>query len=215
VAGESLNEPLVRSHREYAAINRMDGPSFAGRLQELLGAYDPDVTAVQLNLLDSHDTPRALSILGGDRAALELGVALQATLPGAPCIYYGDEVGVQGGIDPDSRRAFPWDQSRWDHVLLESVRGSIAARRAHPELRSDEVTVTATVDGAVAYRRAGLAVAVNSGAEPVSLALGDGTAGELVHVVGRARDGGTDVASVDGGLHVTLPARSGAIVRVG
>jgi len=89
-AGDALNEPLVRSHNEYARIGRLDGAAFAARLSELLSIYDPAVVAVQLNLLGSHDTPRALSIVGGDRRAMELAVTLQATLPGAPCIYSGD-----------------------------------------------------------------------------------------------------------------------------
>src|SRR5262249_35908155 len=113
-AGRSLNEPLVRRHDQYRSITHLDGAHLAARLGELLGAYAPETTAVQLNLLGSHDTPRVLSLLGNDREALELAVLLQATLPGAPCIYSGDEVGVEGGIDPDNRRAFPWDETRWD-----------------------------------------------------------------------------------------------------
>src|SRR6266705_3531697 len=97
VGGRSLNEPLLRTHHEYARVTRLDGPAFAARLGELLSDYDPATTAVQLNLLGSHDTPRVLSLLGGDVEAMELAVLLQGTLPGAPCVFYGDEVGITGG----------------------------------------------------------------------------------------------------------------------
>src|SRR6185436_4164764 len=97
VGGPSLNETLLRSHHEYGRVTRLDGPAFASLLARLLSDYEPATTAVQLNLLGSHDTPRVLSLLGGDIEAMELAVLLQATLPGAPCVYYGDEVGLTGG----------------------------------------------------------------------------------------------------------------------
>jgi len=60
----------------------------------------------------------------------------QLTAPGAPGIYYGDEVGLGGGEEPASRRAFPWhDPGSWDRGLLETVRSLAALRRAHPALR--------------------------------------------------------------------------------
>ncbi|HET7181740.1 MAG TPA: alpha-amylase family glycosyl hydrolase, partial [Candidatus Limnocylindrales bacterium] len=219
VGGRSLNEALLRSHHEYGRVTRIDGATFAARLAELLQAYAPETNAVQLNLLDSHDTPRALSLLGGDSEAMELATLVQASLPGAPCIYYGDEVGVEGGIDPDSRRSFPWDRTRWNEALFDSLKGSLAARHAHPELRSDELRVTTTEGPALAFRRGadgGIAVAVNAGDEPATLSLGDGAAGDILHSVGRARQAGSApaLAARDGGLQVTVPARSGAIVRV-
>jgi neopullulanase len=217
VAGGSLDDALLQRHHEYSQITRLDGPRFGARLDAVLGAYAPETNGAQLNLLDSHDTPRALSVLAGDRESLELATLLQASLPGAPSIYAGDEVGVQGGIDPDSRRAFPWDAATWDRVLLDSMRGSLAARHANPELRSGEIHVAATDTAAIALRRGAggpVAVAVNAGHEPVTLSLGRGGGGETVHAVGRARDGRTTLAVVDGAVQAGVPARSGVIVRM-
>ena len=67
---------------------------------------------------------------GRDRAAYHLAVLLQATLPGAPCVYYGDEIGLEGGNDPDCRRAFPWDEAGWDAVGLAWTRAGLRARHA-------------------------------------------------------------------------------------
>ena len=220
VGGRSLNEPLLRSHHEYGQVMRLDGPGFGARLAQLLGAYAPETTAVQLNLMGSHDTPRVGSLLGGDREALELVVLLQATLPGAPCIYYGDEVGVMGGIDPDSRRAFPWDRSRWNAELLTAMREAFALRRAEPALRADEVVTGAAIGHGVAFgRRADdrrLAVAINAGDVPVVLPIGvagSATDGTVVLAMGRARSVEARLVS-DGGLAVELPARSGVVVRL-
>ena len=56
--------------------------------------------------------------MGGDEASVRLALLLLMSLPGAPTIYYGDEVGMQGRVDPDCRRAFNWDAESWNHGLL-------------------------------------------------------------------------------------------------
>src|SRR5687767_1349712 len=223
VAGDSLNEPLLRSHHEYAQATSLDGPGFASRLGELLAAYSPEATAVQLNLLGSHDTPRLLSLLGGDREAMVLAVLLQMTLPGAPCIYYGDEVGVMGGMDPDNRRAFPWDASRWDADLLESVRALVALRGAEPALRADGIEVVSASASALAYLRTDgpgrLAVALNAGEVDALVPLGGEASGEaggeanapwVLLATGRARGLPPRLTRANGILSVELPPRSGA-----
>ena len=96
------------------ACARSTDPAFAARVDGADGALRPGVVAVQLNLLGSHDAPRMRTVLGGDVAGVRLATLLQATLPGAPCVYYGDEVGLVGGNDPGPRGAFPWDRARWD-----------------------------------------------------------------------------------------------------
>ena len=81
VGGPSLDMGVVHAHHEYRRhLRPLDGPGFASRLEELLGVYDPDVVAVQLNLIGSHDAPRALTVLGGDLAALRMATLLQCTL---------------------------------------------------------------------------------------------------------------------------------------
>jgi len=219
VGGGSLNEPLLRSHHEYARVTRLDGAGMAARLGELLSAYEPESTAAQLNLLGSHDAPRVLSMLGGDIEAMELAVLLQATLPGAPCVYYGDEVGITGGKDPESRKAFPWDPARWEPDLLEATRSLFALRRAEPALRSDVVTFLAAEGAALAFERRDadrrFGVAVNAGESPVSLGLGEpGVEPSIMLVAARARLDRPVVAMADGVATVELPPRSGAVVRL-
>ena len=81
--GSHLDLAIVRQHYEYAShLRPLDGPAFATRVMELAGAYDPDVVAVQLNLLGSHDAPRLRTVLGDDVTGVRLATLLQATLPG-------------------------------------------------------------------------------------------------------------------------------------
>jgi len=219
VGGRSLNEQLLRSHHEYAQVTRLDAPAFAAALAELLSAYLPETAAVQLNLLGSHDTPRVLSLLGGDVDAMELAVLLQGTLPGAPCVYYGDEVGLTGGKDPDSRKAFPWDRARWEADLLDATRATFTLRRAEPALRADGVSVLGAAGAALAFeRRSGdrrLAVAINAGDGTASLDLGpaDGPASVLLST-GRARISPARLGELEGAVRVELPPRAGAVIRL-
>ncbi|MGH7422438.1 MAG: alpha-amylase family glycosyl hydrolase, partial [Candidatus Methylomirabilales bacterium] len=89
----------------------------------------------QLNVLSTHDTPRFITSVGGDQTAFRLALLFLFTYPGAPCIYYGDEIGLAGGHDPDCRKAFPWDRSQWNHDLLAFVKRCVALRRTYRALR--------------------------------------------------------------------------------
>ncbi|MFL7791737.1 MAG: glycoside hydrolase family 13 protein, partial [Anaerolineae bacterium] len=116
-------------------LKPLSATQFADAVDHMLGLYDWQVTLAQLNLLDSHDMPRFLTLVNEDKDALKLATLFQMTFPGAPCIYYGDEIGMQGQHDPDCRRTFPWDESHWDHDLLAWFQRAIALRKAHPMLR--------------------------------------------------------------------------------
>jgi neopullulanase len=114
-----------------------DGLSYTQVLQETLGWYSEAVNLAQLNLLDSHDVPRALHMLQGDVKALQLALVLLFCLPGAPCLYYGTEVGLHGGEEPACREAFPWDGPADWRVDLRAFIASLAAlRQSHEALCS-------------------------------------------------------------------------------
>ncbi len=174
VGGSSLDMGVVRAHHEYRRhLRPLDGAGFVRRLEELFGVYDPDVVAVQLNLIGSHDAPRALTVLSGDRAAMRMATLLQCALPGAPSIYYGDEIGLTGGNDPANRSSFPWDAGQWDAGLRDYVRSLLRLRGSEPALRHGSTTAIAAAGPAIAFERrldaARLVIAVNAGTEEVAL----------------------------------------------
>jgi cyclomaltodextrinase len=135
--GRALNTALT-SGVGYHPIEPVGAEGFAAAIQHLLDLYPAPATQVQLNLLGSHDTARYLTLARGDESALHLAVLFMVCYPGAPCIYYGDEIGMEGNRDPDCRRAFPWDQRRWNSELREYVKRCITLRQAHPALRRGE-----------------------------------------------------------------------------
>jgi len=73
--------------------------------------------------------------LGGDLAKLKMATLIQMTYPGAPAIYYGDEIGLEGAKDPDCRRAFPWNENEWNQDLRDYIQRWTAIRRNRTVLR--------------------------------------------------------------------------------
>lgn len=110
--------------------------AFRKAIDRLISLYHPAVTAVMMNLLGSHDMARFVTLARGDLTALRLATAFQMTYPGAPSVYYGDEIGMQGGHDPANRGAFPWHNTDgWNTELLHEFQRLIALRRGSPALR--------------------------------------------------------------------------------
>jgi len=161
---------------EFFAKTTIRADTFGQRIDTLLRHYDPDVTAVQLNLIGSHDTPRFLTLAGGDVGRLKLAWLFLQTYPGAPCLYYGDEIGLRGDGDPHCRGCFPWDETQWHQELLGFVRQTIAMRHAHPVLRIGDYRTLHADGGTNLYAfartdsRTAAIVLLNNNSYPVTLA---------------------------------------------
>jgi cyclomaltodextrinase / maltogenic alpha-amylase / neopullulanase len=142
-------------HTGYGRLSALSAPRFAREMEYLFNAqYAPQIVLAQMNMLGSHDTPRLLTVALGDKAAVRLLFLCQMSVPGAPNIYYGDEIGLPGGADPDCRRAFPWhDPAQWDEALLADVRRYIALRRNKAALRRGDFQVLWAKQGLVVYQR--------------------------------------------------------------
>ncbi len=135
-------------------LRRRDAATFAKIIERTLGLYDWAINYAQLNVLDSHDTARALWIMGDDTSALRLCVLFQMTMPGAPCIYYGDEIGLSSPGDPHSRGAFPWGaEDRWNRDLLAFYRRATALRHRLPALRTGSFQVLHAAGSVYAFHR--------------------------------------------------------------
>lgn len=126
---------------------------FSEYIEGLLKKYPQPAVHAQLNLLDSHDTARYLSILKGRKDLYCLSTLFLMTYPGAPSIYYGDEIGLDGGKDPDCRKAFPWNNKSWDSEILGFTQKCISIRKAHPALRTGEFKTLYAMDDVLVYVR--------------------------------------------------------------
>ncbi len=232
VAGDRVELPLVEGpgYYPYPAIEAVD---YGQKMTQLLQQYPWDIQLTQLNLLSSHDIARVLSVVGEDRASYELALLLLVTFPGAPSIYYGDEVGMVGGLDPDCRRGF-LPESQWDQDWLALHKDLIALRRRYLALAVGQYQSLAAEGLAYAFARSlspeaaaeldipehgslkSCIVAVNAAETAVELVIPadslatvspalDGSAGALLYGQGEVE------LFEDGALKLSLPARTGLV----
>lgn len=155
----TMNYPLRTALLAFVR-NQIGAPEMAARLEQLRENYPRDAFFSCLNLLGSHDRERLFTMLGDApdpdtlseeecaafrldeghaslaMSRLWLTVLLQMTLPGVPCVYYGDERGMEGFRDPYNRAAFPWDGGRMDCATV--FRNAIAVRKALPVLTAGD-----------------------------------------------------------------------------
>jgi glycosidase len=215
VAGERV-QPQELLGRSYDTMPALSAMGYADKIDNVLNLYDWQIQLTQLNLLDSHDTARLVSIAGGDRTSVRLATVLLFTYPGAPSIYYGDEIGLEGRLDPDCRRTILWDKPKtWDKDVFEFHKGLVAMRHAHPALRTGRFQRLYADEDVFAFARVGdgetIVVAVNAAEEPRSVSipvnelLSDGAALKPLYGAGEA-------AVAAGQVVVELPARDGVVL---
>jgi neopullulanase len=172
--GDNLLQAEV-ARTGYHQVQTRKAEEFADEVTDLLELYPRTVTEVQYNLLGSHDTPRFKTLARGDDTAYQLATLFQMTYPGAPSIYYGDEIGLEGQHDPGCRGSFPWDESRWNQEIRQYVERCISLRRSHPELRTGSFELLFAGQGVVSYLRRGeggsAVVTLNNTRQPVTLDL--------------------------------------------
>jgi cyclomaltodextrinase len=154
-AGTRIDREVEKGMMGLPQTAVMDATEFSSRIQELLELYPRQASYTQLNLLDSHDMPRFITLASGDKKSLQLAVLFQMIYPGAPCIYYGDEIGMQGGESgrPEpSRAAFNWQEADWDTELLDFYKRCIHLRNSWPLLRHGEFTSLYSDDQVCVFR---------------------------------------------------------------
>ena len=169
-----------------------------------------------MNVLGTHDVPRALTLLGEapsegsltkleqaryhlpaeqrakGLARLKLAVLIQFTSPGVPCVYYGDEAGLEGHSDPQNRRTYPWDGVDMD--LLEWYRSLSSLRKAEPVLRTGNWIALDAGDEVLAYGRR-----TEEGRDALGEIMRDAAMVVLVNPKGASVVCSVDVSSVCGG----------------
>jgi len=173
-----MNYPLTNAMLDFFAKGSLDAAGFADAVGKQLAAYPQQATETAFNLLDSHDTPRLLTLCGGDERKMRLAALFQLTSPGTPCIYYGDEIGMDGDGDPDCRKCMVWDEERQNRKLFAFYRQTIALRKRHPALRGPRLRFLQAEAGSrvLVYERRSadgesFVIALNAGSDEAKVAV--------------------------------------------
>jgi len=166
----TMNYPLRQLLLDLVG-QRLTPEAFVRQLMTLKENYPAAIFNHNFNLLDSHDTPRLLTSLGGNLAQLQAIITLLYTLPGNPVLYYGDEVGLTGGPDPDNRAFYPWGHE--DQAVLAIYQTAIQRRQNEPALANEASWYPFSFVGGVGYVRTApdqtLLVVVNTTAQAQQL----------------------------------------------
>lgn len=131
----TMNYPVTRACMQYFAYNNANHTEFKELISNTIMRYTKQVNEVIFNLLDSHDTSRFLTQCNGDTRKLKLAAGFMLTFLGTPCIYYGTEIGMEGGEDPDCRRTMEWNENKWNKELFNFYKSIIGLRKKHNALR--------------------------------------------------------------------------------
>jgi cyclomaltodextrinase / maltogenic alpha-amylase / neopullulanase len=136
-----MNYPVTNAVLDFFCTAETDARQFASAINRVHARYPWSVQEVSFNLLGSHDTPRLLTKCGDDKRRMKTAVAFLLTYLGTPCIYYGDEVGLNGNTDPDCRKTMIWDEAEQDRDLYRFYQRMIALRKRYRALRDGRFSI--------------------------------------------------------------------------
>jgi cyclomaltodextrinase / maltogenic alpha-amylase / neopullulanase len=130
----------------FVAKGNWKASQFVKDLQRVQASYPPQVNRNLMNLIGSHDTPRFLNECGMDQDLALLGATLQFTWIGSPSIYYGDEIGMEGGADPLNRKGMDWSKVTADNPFLRTYKTLIQSRKSIKALTDGDATFQSVDD---------------------------------------------------------------------
>ena len=146
-----MNYGVTKACLDLLAFNTIDSKVFRDRVVRLYHTYSIAANQKMLNLLGSHDTDRFLTRVKGDAGRLRTAAAIMFFYPGIPCVYYGDEIGMEGGYDPDCRRTFRWNEDSWDKETRNLIKKLMKLKK-EPALSAGTFEVDET-DGIITLTR--------------------------------------------------------------
>ncbi|MDR0199473.1 MAG: glycoside hydrolase family 13 protein [Streptococcaceae bacterium] len=132
-----MNYAYTGAISDFFVKRKISMPQMISAINDQLMLYRKETSTVMFNCLDSHDTPRFLTECKEDKNLFKQVEAFTYLNPGSPCIYYGDEVGLTGGMDPDCRRPMIWDEDKQDKDLYAFFKDLVAFRKENAELLAD------------------------------------------------------------------------------
>lgn len=146
VTNYPLRDSLINFVKGYIKSDK-----FSKKVMSLFENYPTENFYGNMNIIGTHDTERILTILDKKIELLKIIVLLQMTLPGVPLVYYGDEAGLEGGKDPENRKAYPWGKE--NKKILDFYRKVIKIRNKENSLKKGDLKFYSTDLDVCAFQR--------------------------------------------------------------
>jgi len=137
----------------FFVFNNIDAKTFGEKLYVLRRSYPDWANYAMYNMIDSHDRPRICTLCNGKKEIVRLILLFLFAYPGVPAIYYGDEIGIEGGNDPYCRSSMIWDENLWDRELLEFCKTLIELRKTSLALRKGAFISGIAEEGLFTFER--------------------------------------------------------------
>ncbi len=132
-----MNYAFTDAIMGYFVKNELSMSKMVSEMNNQLMLYRDQTNQIQFNVLDSHDTPRLLTETKEDKELMKQVLAFTYIQPGVPCLYYGDEVGMTGGMDPDCRKCMIWEEKEQDLNLHQFIKELISVRKTNQKILSE------------------------------------------------------------------------------
>lgn len=126
-----MNYAFTDSIIDFFIKEEISAQEFVSRLNEHWLKHRQQTNEVMFNMLDSHDTPRLLTMANGNKDIVKAALTFMFLQYGSPCIFYGTEIGLAGENDPDCRKCMIWDVKQQDRDMLSFMKELIQLRRCH------------------------------------------------------------------------------------
>ncbi|KRL86217.1 glycoside hydrolase family 13 protein [Ligilactobacillus apodemi] len=132
----AMNYPFTETLSDGLIFKNISLSDMVSRLNEQLMLYRTPTNQVMLNSMDTHDTARLLTLCEGNKELARLVLTMMFLQIGAPCIYYGTEIGMTGGLDPACRACMIWETDRQDQNMLSFMKSLIELRKTEQHILS-------------------------------------------------------------------------------
>lgn len=171
-----MNYPLTNSIRDFFCIGQMNAEEFKYSINNVNVSYPRQVNEVTFNLVGSHDTTRMLTFAGGNIEKLKLAYLFMFTQSGCPCIYYGDEVGMEGLQTPKcegQRKCMVWDEDKQNKDILDFIKDIIQIRKENDDFKivNNEWILTDKYSGLLIFKKGKVTVIINNSSKEVECGL--------------------------------------------
>ncbi|EQG75088.1 alpha amylase, catalytic domain protein [Clostridioides difficile DA00165] len=154
-------------------------------INDVMVSYPIQVSEVIFNLLGSHDTTRILTYANGNIDRFKLAYMFMFVQTGCPCIYYGDEIGMEGelsSISEGQRKCMEWNEEKWNKDIFDFMKKIIRLRKENKELRSisNEWVLADKENGTIILKKESISIIINNSSKNIILTLPDYLANKKV-----------------------------------